>query len=55
MTMPKSARSMLLIQILRPLITQSPPSRTARVVMPDGSQPAPGSEITMAELISPRT
>ena len=55
MTMVKSAWSARLIQILRPLITQSSPSRSALVVMPAGSEPAPGSEMPIAETVSPRT
>ncbi len=53
MAMVKSALAMRLIQILRPLITQSLPSLTALVFMPAGSPPAPGSEMAMAELVSP--
>ena len=53
--MVKSASSARLIQILRPLITQSSPSRSAWVVMPAGSPPAPGSEMPIAETVSPRT
>ena len=53
MTMVKSALAMRLIQILRPLITQSVPSFTALVFMPAGSPPAPGSEMAMAEVVSP--
>ena len=53
MTMVKSALAMRLIQILRPLITQWSPSFTARVFMPAGSPPAPGSEIAIAEVVSP--
>ena len=53
--MVKSASLARLIQILRPLITQSSPSRMARVVMPAGSPPAPGSEMPIAETVSPRT
>jgi hypothetical protein len=49
----KSAFFALLIQIFRPLITQSSPSRTARVFIPAGSPPAPGSEIAIAEVIVP--
>ena len=51
----KSASLALLIQILRPLITQSSPSCTALVIMPAGSAPAPGSEIAMALIASPAT
>ena len=47
--MVKSASCARVIQILRPLITQSSPSRTARVRIPAGSAPAPGSEIPIAE------
>ena len=53
MAMVKSALAMRLIQILRPLITQSLPSFTALVFMPAGSPPAPGSEMAMAELVRP--
>ncbi len=49
--MVKSASAARLIQILRPLITQSSPSRTARVVIMAGSPPAPGSEMPMAETV----
>ncbi len=51
----KSASAARLTQILRPLITHSSPSRTARVVMAAGSVPAPGSEIAIAEVVSPAT
>ena len=54
MRMMKSARGTPLTQILRPLMTQSSPSFTARVVMPAGSPPAPGSEMAMEDRISPR-
>ena len=54
-TMVKSASAAREIQILRPLITQSSPSRSARVSMPAGSPPAPGSEMPIAEMVSPRT
>jgi hypothetical protein len=53
MTMVKSALAMRLIQILRPLITQCSPSFTALVFMPAGSPPAPGSEMAIAEVVSP--
>ena len=53
--MVKSASLARLIQILRPLMIQSSPSRTAVVIMPAGSPPAPGSEIPIAETVSPRT
>ena len=51
----KSASAARVIQILRPLITQSAPSRTAWVVMPAGSEPAPGSEMPIAEVVRPAT
>ena len=51
--MEKSAFFIRDTQIFRPLMTQSSPSLTARVRIPAGSPPAPGSEIAMAELISP--
>ena len=51
--MVKSASAVRLIQILRPLITQWSPSFTARVFMPAGSPPAPGSEMPIAEVVSP--
>ena len=54
MRMMKSDRGTLETQILRPLMTHWPPSFTARVVIPAGSPPAPGSEIAMAERCSPR-
>ena len=53
MTMVKSACSARLVQIFRPLITQSSPSRTARVSIPAGSAPAPGSEMPMALMVFP--
>ena len=55
MTTVQSALSMRLTQILRPVITQSSPSRTAWVRMLAGSAPAPGSEMAMAVPVSPRT
>ena len=51
----KSASAAREIQIFRPLMIQSSPSRTARVVMPAGSEPAPGSEMPMAEMVLPAT
>ena len=54
MTMTKSACGTRLTQIFLPLITQSSPSFAARVIMPAGSPPAPGSEIAIAECASPR-
>ena len=51
--MVKSASSTLLIQIFLPLITQSVPSLTALVTIDDGSEPAPGSDIAIAETVSP--
>ena len=54
MTMVKSASAARLVHILRPFNTQPLPSRTARVVMEVGSAPAPGSEMPMAEIVSPR-
>ena len=54
MTMVQSAFSMRLTQILRPSSTQSSPWRTARVRMPAGSAPAPGSEMAIAAAVSPR-
>ncbi|MCY1333282.1 hypothetical protein D9M69_190040 [compost metagenome] len=53
-TMVQSARAARLIQILRPFSTQWPPSRSARVVIMAGSPPAPGSEMAMADTVSPR-
>ena len=53
-TTVKSASSTLLTQILRPSSTQSSPSRRARVIIAAGSAPAPGSEMAMAEIVSPR-
>ena len=53
MTMMKSAARALLIQILRPFSTHWSPSSTARVFMPAGSPPAPGSEIAIAETMRP--
>ena len=42
------------MNILEQLITQEAPSRTARVLMPATSEPAPGSVTAMAATCSPR-
>jgi hypothetical protein len=54
MTIVKSASCTRLTQIFPPLITHSLPAISALVVMPDGSSPAPGSEMAMALFASPR-
>ena len=53
--LPGGQRAARLIQIFRPCSTQSSPSRSARVTMRAGSEPAPGSDMPMAEMVSPRT
>ena len=53
MRIVKSDDGTLDTQILRPLMTQWSPSRTARVRMAAGSLPAPGSEIAIADLALP--
>jgi hypothetical protein len=39
--------------IFEPLITYSSPSRTARVLMPETSEPASGSVMPRQEIFSP--
>ena len=53
MRMRKSTFGTPETQILRPLMTHSLPSRTARVFICAGSPPAPGSEMAMQDFISP--
>ena len=54
-TMKKSACSAPEMKCLEPLMTQSPPSRTAWHFMPRTSEPASGSVIASASIFSPRT
>ena len=51
----KSAASAWLMKCLVPVISQSPPSRTARVRMPRRSEPASGSVIARHSVRSPAT
>ena len=45
----------LVMKVLDPVSTQSSPSRRAVVRSPCRSEPAPGSVIAIAVIISPRT
>ncbi len=52
-TMTRSELMPLVMNVFWPLRTQSSPSRTAVVRIPWRSEPAPGSDIAMAVMISP--
>ena len=52
-TTATSAIEPLVIHILRPSMTQSSPSRLARVAMPDGSEPWSGSVSPKQPIASP--
>ena len=53
-TMTRSANWPLVMKTFWPLTTRWLPSRRARVLIPCRSEPAPGSDMAMAPITSPR-
>ena len=54
-TTKKSENAPSLMKCFWPVSSQPPPSRSARVLMPAASEPAPGSVMAIEQVRSPRT